>query len=268
MTSDHASFEEILENPKDHPQEAFLRARAEKVLAISATLLFERGHQDIAALLAQADDFTLDFQEEDWGKAWYGMILDFKGPLLDRFTEEVSERTLAVAQEVAEREAYGINSIRARSVLPEVSANWRQLASAAGGARPSNHARKVRVGPAHPQADGLHFTNEWEWRVYDMLRSRQQTLPDNDTLGIVPLGAMKVRDHVFEPDLLITYRGYAGVIEIDGPHHKGRSSDDKSRERLLRNAGVKYIDRIDVRDTSTKEEVDKFVTDFLRHLSG
>ncbi|MFD5802525.1 hypothetical protein [Streptomyces sp. NPDC127020] len=266
MTSAPVPFHEILENPQNYPHEAFLRARAEKVLAISATLLYQRGHEDIAALLAQVDDFTLEFQEEDWGKAWYEMILDFSSPLLERFTGEVSERTLSAAREVAEREEYGINSIRARSVLPEVNLNWRQLASGSGGARPSNHARKVRVGPTHPQDDGLHFTNQWEWRVYDILRARQQELPDNDTLGIVPLGAMKVRDHVFEPDLLITYRGYAGVIEIDGPHHKGRSSDDKSRERLLRHAGVKYIDRIDVRDTSTKEEVEKFVTDFLRHL--
>lgn len=62
-----------------------------------------------------------------------------------------------------------------------------------------------------------------------------------------------------------TYRGRAGVIEIDGPPRKGRRSDDASRERLLRSAGVKYIDRLDVQNTNTAE-VQKFITDFLKHL--
>jgi hypothetical protein len=56
---------------------------------------------------------------------------------------------------------------------------------------------------------------------------------------------------------------------LDGSRHKGRASDDKSRERLLRNAGVKYVDRLDVRDSTQKQEVEKFVTtDFLKHLAG
>jgi hypothetical protein len=114
--------------------------------------------------------------------------------------------------------------------------------------------------------DGVHFTNEWEHKVYVVLKERQAALPENQTIGIMPLGAMRVLGHTFEPDLLITYRGRVGVIEIDGPHHKGRASDDKSRERLLRKAGIKHIDRIDVRDSTQKPEVEKFVTDFLNHL--
>ncbi|MFC9805142.1 hypothetical protein [Streptomyces griseoaurantiacus] len=268
MTAASVPFQEILENPSIYPTEDFNRARAEKVLAISATLLHQRGHEDIAALLAQADACDLEFQEEDWGKAWFDLLLDFDHPHLERFTEEVEQRVLSAMQEVAEREDFSIGHVRVRAVLPQVDPDWRKQLASGGKARPSNHARKVRIGTSHPQSDGLHFTNEWEWRVYAVLREKQQELPDNDTLGILPLGAMKVRDHVFEPDLLITYRGYVGVIEVDGPHHKGRSSDDKSRERLLRHAGIKYIDRIDVRDASTKEEVEKFVTDFLRHLVG
>ncbi|MEU5274724.1 hypothetical protein AB0G77_40835 [Streptomyces hygroscopicus] len=268
MAEASISFQEILQNPDSYSHEDVTRARAEKVLAVSATLLHDRGHGDVAALLAQAEACNLEFDEEDWGKPWFDLTLDFTHAQLERFTEEVEQRVLTTMQEVCEREQFGISRLRARVILPVVEADWRKRLADGGKARPSNHARKVRVGPAHPQADGLHFTNEWEWRVYSVLRERQQELPDNDTLGIAPLSSLKVRDHVFEPDLLITYRGCAGVIEIDGPHHKGRSSDDKSRERLLRHAGVKYIDRIDVRDASTKEEAEKFVTDFLRHLAG
>lgn len=268
MAAASTPFQEILQNPDNYSAEDFNRARAEKVLAVSATLLHQRGHEDIAALLAQAETCDLHYQEEDWGKSWFDVVLDFDQAQKERFTDEVEQRVMSAMQEVSERENFGIQGLRVRALLPEVDQDWREQLASGGKARPSNHARKVRVGIPHPQADGLHFTNEWEWRVYAVLRERQQGLPDNDTLGILPLSAMKVRDHVFEPDLLITYRGYAGVIEVDGPHHKGRSSDDKSRERLLRHAGVKYIDRIDVRDASTKEEVEKFVTDFLRHLIG
>ncbi|MFD3491469.1 hypothetical protein ACFWWB_12960 [Streptomyces sp. NPDC058690] len=268
MTAASVPFQEILQNPDKYSHDDFARARAEKVLAVSATLLHQRGHEDIAALLAQAETCDLEYQEEDWGKPWFEVVLDFEQPQIGRFTEEVQQRVLSAMQEVCDRDNFGVSGVRARAILPEVGTDWREQLATGGGARPSNHARKVRIGSTHPQAEGLHFTNEWEWRVYVVLRERQQQLPDNDTIGILPLGAMKVRDHVFEPDILVTYRGYAGVIEVDGPHHKGRSSDDKSRERLLRHAGVKYIDRIDVRDASTKEEVEKFVTDFLRHLIG
>ncbi|MFF3326245.1 hypothetical protein [Streptomyces sp. NPDC002889] len=79
---------------------------------------------------------------------------------------------------------------------------------------------------------------------------------------------MRVVRHIFEPDLLVTYKGRTGVIEIDDPHDKGRRSDDASRERLLRNASIKHIDRIDVRDSTTKAEVEKFVETFLKHLTA
>lgn len=160
-----------------------------------------------------------------------------------------------------------IEDVSVREVIPRVGANWReQLARELKGGSQSNHARKVRLEPRHPTEDGLHFTNEWEHRVYQVLKERQVTLPDNETIGIMPLGGMRVRGHTFEPDLLVTYRGHAGVIEIDGPQHKGRASADRSRERLLRHAGLKYIDRLDVEETTSRAEVEKFVTDFLTHL--
>ncbi|WP_123963999.1 hypothetical protein [Streptomyces sp. TLI_185] len=100
-----------------------------------------------------------------------------------------------------------------------------------------------------------------------MLKERQAALPDNNTIGILALPRMKaLKQAPVEPDLLITHRGRPGGIEVDGPYFKGMRSDDYSREGLLRNAGIKHIARIDVRDSTTKEEVEKFVTDFLKHL--
>ncbi|MGJ3559480.1 hypothetical protein ACR6C2_15055 [Streptomyces sp. INA 01156] len=148
-----------------------------------------------------------------------------------------------------------------------MSKDWRKQLKASNGAQPTNQARRPRLESQHPIEDGLHFTNEWEHRVYVVLRERQAALSDIETIGVLPLPGMRVLGHTFEPDLLVTYKGRAGVIEIDGPHHKGRRSDDASRERLLRNAGIKHIDRIDVRDSTTKVQVEKFVDTFLKHLT-
>ncbi len=99
-----------------------------------------------------------------------------------------------------------------------------------------------------------------------MLKGRQATLPDNETIGIMPLGGMRVRGWTFEPDLLVTYRGYAGVIEIDGPQHKGHAGYDHSRSRLFLHSGVKVVDRLNVEEVKTLAEVEKFVDDFLAQL--
>ncbi|MGW2079600.1 hypothetical protein ACWCOW_22130 [Streptomyces sp. NPDC001939] len=115
--------------------------------------------------------------------------------------------------------------------------------------------------------DQLHFTNRWELEVYQVLKKRQATLPDNETIGIMPLGGIRVRHRVLEPDLLTTYRGYAGVIEIDGPHHKGHAGIDHSRTRQLLHAGVKVVDRLNVQEVGPLSEVEKFVDDFLKQLA-
>ncbi|MCZ1011354.1 hypothetical protein [Streptomyces lydicus] len=70
-----------------------------------------------------------------------------------------------------------------------------------------------------------------------------------------------------KPDFLITCKGRTGVIEVDGPHCAGprRASDDHSRTNLLMDAGVEWVDRIDVRDV-TKAEAEKFVDNFIARL--
>ncbi|MFD7917257.1 hypothetical protein ACFV30_42415 [Streptomyces sp. NPDC059752] len=161
-----------------------------------------------------------------------------------------------------------VDHIQVVPSVPEVSADWRKQLRTASGPRPTNQGRQVRLEPQHPMEDRLHFTNQWEHGVYQVLKEQQARLPANETIGIMPLSAMRVRGYTYEPDFLVTYRGRAGVIEIDGPHHKDRASADKSRERLLRHAGVHYVDRPDVRDTKAKSEVETFVSDFLKQLGG
>ncbi|MGW6471107.1 hypothetical protein [Streptomyces nigra] len=187
------------------------------------------------------------------------------------FTEDIIRDIARVMDDAVAKDPFAIPSLEARSLVPRISADWRKQLKEANGPAPHNHAKRIRLEPQRPMEDGLTFTNEWERRVYTVLKERQAALPDNDTIGILPLPRMKVLKSIpVEPDFLITYRGRVGIIEVDGRYHRGpRSrSDDNSRERLIRNAGVRQIDRIDVQDSTSKEQVEKFVTDFLKHLAS
>ncbi len=244
------------------------RLKYERVLGATAIMLHERGHTDASGLLAEVTALDLDYLGDDWNITQLEAVLDVEPNLAAGFTEELLEQIQSAMGSVVERNGEAIQRVRVRPLIPPVSVDWRSQLKAAASPRQSNVARRVRTEPQHPVEDSLHFSNEWELRVYQLLKEKQDALPDNETLGIMPLGAMRVRGHTYEPDLLVTYRGRAGIIEIDGPHHKGRRSDDASRERLLRNAGIRHIDRLDVRDSTAKSEVEKFITDFLKHLGA
>ncbi|MFE2261581.1 hypothetical protein [Streptomyces griseosporeus] len=254
------------------PDDEFHRVRCEKVLGTTAILLHQQGtarSAELAELLTEVTSLDLEYRGEDWHVAQFAAYLEVEPHLIPRFTEDAIRDIARVMDDAVVKDPFAIQSLEVRPVVPPISADWRKQLKAANGPRPSNQAKRVRLEPQHPTEDGLHFTNEWEWKVYKVLKERQAALPDNDTIGIVPLAAMKVLKPMYvEPDFLVTYRGRVGIIEVDGHYHRGpRSrSDDHSRERLLRNAGIKQIDRIDVRDTTQKEDVEKFVTDFLKHL--
>jgi very-short-patch-repair endonuclease len=66
----------------------------------------------------------------------------------------------------------------------------------------------------------------------------------------------------------VTYKGRAVVIEVEGPSHSGRRVADKLREKHLEEAGIVYVDRIAVEDTSSHEELDLAVSRFLTRLGG
>ncbi len=235
--------------------------------AIGAILLYQLGDAETAGLLAEVGELETILWNTDFDYVGYKVVLKVEPHLLARFTEDaLAKVTKALNHAMADQGE--VDEIVARPVLPRVGPDWRKQLRAETGPKPTNQARRVRLEPQHPTEDGMHFTNTWEHGVYRVFKEQQAALPDNDTIGIMPLGAIRVRGRTFEPDLLITYRGHAGVVEIDGPHHKGRASDDRSRDRLLQHAGVRYVDRIDVRDTTQRQDVEKFVTDFLKRLGA
>ncbi|MGA5374301.1 hypothetical protein ACPCSD_24975 [Streptomyces griseoincarnatus] len=247
----------------------------DEVIGAASVLLVQRGYREAAALMLDVTNVWIerhtvheDSMSFSYEREYQEVIMELEPRLLPN-SGYLLNHIRSAFEAVGAGCGRNIEDVSVREVIPMVGSNWReQLARELKGGRQTNQAHKIRLEPRHPTEDGLHFTNEWEHRVYQVLKERQAALPDNDTIGVMPLGALRVPGHTFEPDFLITYRGRVGVIEIDGPHHKGRASADRSRDRLFKHAGVRDVDRLCVEDSTTREEVEKFVTDFLKHLAS
>lgn len=111
----------------------------------------------------------------------------------------------------------------------------------------------------------IQRVSPWGGKPSPCSKETHRTLESN----IFPLPGGRVDSNsTIEPDFLVTYRGRAGVIEVDGPHHASphRRASDLSREKRLRSAGIAHVDRIDVRETTTKAEVEALVDTFLLRL--
>jgi hypothetical protein len=115
--------------------------------------------------------------------------------------------------------------------------------------------------------DGHRFRHPSEIVVYRALRRAQADLPQFRSIGIIPSARLCVRGRRFEVDFLVMYQGRCGVIEVDGSSHNRKWSSDRSRDRLLEDSGVYYVDRIDAVDTTEPMEVETFVRRFLDKLA-
>lgn len=94
----------------------------------------------------------------------------------------------------------------------------------------------------------------------------QEWLPEFETLTIIPNCRVRVLGREFVPDIVVVRNGRAGVIEVDGATHYGRREADRSRDRLLENAGFAYIDRFDAQECEDPATVNLLVSRFLARL--
>ncbi len=238
----------------------------EWLLGTSAVLMQHQGATRVAELIADVTSLEVKLWNTQRHQEGYKIVLVVEPGLLPRYDEAALASIEKAMRMVLGSAGKDVDEVHVRPELPRLALGWRDQVKAVNGPRPNNQARKARLEPDHPMEDRLHFTNQYEHRVYQVLKQRQAALPDNETIGIMPLGGIRVLRRVFEPDLLITYRGYAGVIEIDGPQHKGHAGNDHSRTRQLLHAGVKVVDRLNVQEVSALAEIEKFVDDFLKQL--
>lgn len=183
------------------------------------------------------------------------------------FTTDVVEKIRDACDEVEKRKTYGIWFAGAREILPEVGPGWQDNLRQLLGGKPTNHARRIRNEPPRWIEDGLSFTNDGELKVYRALKKIQAMYPRDDTLGIFPLAGGRLPGKTWEPDVLVTYKKRAGVLEIDGPHHNARRAMDMTRDSLWLDAGVAFVDRIPVEALSDPRELDSSLKKFLKRLS-
>jgi hypothetical protein len=136
------------------------------------------------------------------------------------------------------------------------------------------HRNSAPAGPKRPTGgqspafiiDRLAFQTGEERTVYLALRDAQAHMPEFESITIAPRCSIRVPGHTWEVDFLVTHKGRCGVIEVDGASHVGKWIADRSRDRLLLDAGIAYVDRIDAVDVNDPAELKTFVRRFLHRL--
>jgi hypothetical protein len=259
------TYAQMLEDPwLDKDEE--LKIKAQSALGHAAVLLQQRGQQDIALLLLDVIRVAVEYDGE-WqtNDLWFEVATEH----LSAFDEPTLEKVKDSCEEVSTRLGYGLCWGGVREVMPSVGPDWQETLrqQLSSGKRPTNHARRVRSDPNRRTEDGLSFTNDGELIVYGALKLLQETLPGDSTIGIFPLAGGRIPGHTWEPDVLVTYKNRAGVLEIDGPHHNARRAMDMSRDHLLRDAGVAFVDRIPVEALSDPKELGPALTRFIRRVA-
>lgn len=238
------------------------------VLAQTAHLLHEQGNNQAAALLLDVDDVEI-VPGNRFGD-WQDAVLIVPPYLVSRFTKEAIDSIQPVFGHVAERHEIEIRSVSAAPALPKVDENWRQaLQQRLTQGTASNQAARTRSksSGAVLGADGFVFDSREEMRVYEALKRQQEVLPADSSVSIFPLPMGRVATgSVWTPDFLVAVAGRIGIIEVDGPHHKGRLAADATRDRHWRNSGIVHIERILVEETSVDSEIDDLVGAFLKRL--
>lgn len=257
------TYDELLANDSlDYGVRAKLRGEATLSLAIH--LLMGRGHENIVRLLLDVERIDVDpGDQHDDDELW----LEVAPEHMPGFTSDAIEKIRDACKEIEKRKSYGIWFAGAREILPDVGPDWQDNLRQLLGGKPSNHARRTRNEPPRWAEDALSFTNDGELKVYQALKKIQGMCPSDDTLGIFPLAGGRLPGRTWEPDVLVTYKKRAGVLEIDGPHHNARRAMDRTRDSLWLDAGVAFVDRIPVEALSDPKELDASLKKFLKRLS-
>lgn len=187
--------------------------------------------------------------DDNWTAATYEAVFVVDASLVPEFTREVTDRIWSglelILKQHDRHDVFGLVVEPAALPLLDVPADWRARAThQAAESSPSNQARRERVDGGYPTSDGLTFGSQAEFVVYDLLIELQRTSSRHRTIAVMPLPAARLRDAgVRTPDLVVLGNGRAVVIEVDGPHHYGRTrkADDADRDRHWSRCGIQTI---------------------------
>lgn len=233
-------------------------------LATTALLLLKRGHAAAASLLTSVERQTWGWAYEDWGKRFYNVLFVVPFDLLDAFDDKTLELLKDTMNAVGEGYEEMVATLR---VAPSaVVGDWKRTVLAAMHGDVSNHVVLAPLTPSHPSLDRLSFRDIAELAVYRELKRVQEALPEYETLTIIPNCAARVRGRTWEPDFVVAYKQRVGIIEVDGASHNLKREIDKSRDRLLENGGIAYVDRFDAHECEDADSVGQLVKRFLAKL--
>ncbi|WP_184986535.1 hypothetical protein [Sphaerisporangium rubeum] len=201
---------------------------------------------DATLTLRRDGGFFHPIPGDNWRDASYQAVLTVDPVLVPEFTPAVRDliwQHLGTVLERLERaDVFSLVVEAALLPLPPVSENWRQVAATPTA---NNQARRERaVGEGYPTLDNLVFGSRAELVVYKVLCAIQRDSPPRSSIAILPLASAKLRDAgVRSPDFTVLGNGRAVVIEVDGPHHYGRTrkADDEDRDRHWNRCGVRTI---------------------------
>lgn len=244
---------------------------ADAILGHAAAILVQRGRQNVAALLLVIARANRTVDSEDHRSCY--LELEVLPQDRSSFTGEIINELKQLCIMISHRLDLGVDTaiddVVVHELLPGVEPGWQDhLKDLLAGKRPTNQAQRVRMeGPKFTE-DGLVFTNAGELAVYRALKQLQETLPAEETITVLPLPRGRALGHTWEPDVVVAYKGRAGVIEVDGPHHKGRRAMDGTRDHLLHDAGIAFVDRIPVEALDDPNELDAVLKRFLRRLGN
>jgi hypothetical protein len=248
-------------------------------LGAATRLLAENGDGRAAALLVDArllqaidSSSQLKFRGEcawDYGaEVSYMVILGAPKFLVDRYTRAVIEKIRGALNDVgSEKMNFYVDHLIVRSASEPVPPDWRFHLLQRLGSSPVNQAT---IGPPMEWIveDRCRFRSRAELRVYRAFKRARDKLSNQESLGIAPNPALVINGHVWEPDLLITYRGRVGIVEVDGPSHQGRRGAEISKDRLLRHSGVAEVDHFLAEDTDSDKHLNMLVEQFLTRLGS
>jgi hypothetical protein len=231
----------------------------EQELGTAAELLLARGDLRSVAMIASVKELRYD---EDWVEGLTA-TLEVAPWMFDQFVNA----DLTAVQEALS--TVGRSVVEKLQVVPRLADDdWREridvVLLSAPTDTPSNQARLVKLPVSHPAEDGMHFRDPAELAIYRALKRAQARLGGEVSITCnVPI---RMSGRTLEVDFMVCYKGRVGVIEVDGATHYRKRASDLSRERLLEDAGIARIDRIDVEDTANESDADIFVGRFLKRL--
>jgi hypothetical protein len=239
-------------------------------LAAAAELLAVRGSSQAASLLVDCVGIRYVHLETlfrgDFDKVRAVRAVLFAEPLVaERLSGEVEAEILATLQEVCFGDEIWVQETWVVPVAAK--GDWRARVEKTLGLEPTNQAVFLPPRAEPLMMDRLTFASEAEAKVYAVLREKHAEFPPHETIMIAPNPGVRIPGNTLSPDFLVSYRGRCGVIEVDGPHHRGRWANDKSRDALFEDAGAAYVLRISVEDTAENQGLRTIIDRFLKRLA-